>query len=115
MTSEQVSQLDVVLAAVKEQFQHTLTYRILEIEKLMIEIDKGEPAAPRLAAISDMAHKTAGVASTIGHVKLGSIASKIDAKIGRIGTGNNTAVDWATFRPKLSDFLDKMEESLDVD
>lgn len=96
-----------VVGGVRERFLERLGDRCLEIETLMLAIDE-QGLQQRL--IAGRAHKTAGVAPTLGFEDLGKVALDVEGRLSK----PLDADGWADCRQRIETLLDEMELALDT-
>ena len=72
------SAMSRTIALVRNRFVQSLDEKILDFEDLMLRLRAKTDRDTVLAAIRDEAHKTAGIAETIGLPAIGDQAAKIE-------------------------------------
>ena len=98
-----------VLDSVRERFLDRLGDRCLEIETLMLAVDERGPEPRLIKEIAMRAHKTAGIAPTLGFKELGDLALKVETLLGK----PINAEGWSACRPMVEELLDQIEAVLD--
>lgn len=99
-----------VVGGVRERFLERLGDRCLEIETLMLAIDEQGLQQRLIDEIAGRAHKTAGVAPTLGFEDLGKVALDVEGRLSK----PLDADGWADCRQRIETLLDEMELALDM-
>ena len=86
------------------------TDRILRIEALKEAVHKGEEPAPALTEIAQIAHKIAGVASTLGYPEIGNNARSVEQRLKSDLAMADPLRNWTTIAPDIEALLDALEE-----
>lgn len=104
------TEVDAVVAGIRTRFIARMSDACLDIEDMMIQMDKTGPDPRMLDEIASHAHKTAGLAPTLGFHALGKIALGIEGKL-------SSRIDppaWTVLRPMVEEFLCAIEDVLDL-
>ena len=86
------------------------TDRILRIEALKEAVHKGEEPAPALTEIAQIAHKIAGVASTLGYPEIGNNARSVEQRLKSDLAMADPLRNWTTIAPDIEALLNALEE-----
>lgn len=83
--------LNKALDKARQKFLVRLHHQVIEIDRILDQIEKGAPIGPGLSEVGRNAHKVAGVAGTLGYAKLGELALAVDSECQTIDAGNSNA------------------------
>lgn len=84
--------------------------RCADMDRLAAAIDAHGFQPHLVEGLAEHAHKIAGVASTLGFVRLGALAGKTDAAIAELRSHG----DWKVMRALMEDFLDEIDRVLET-
>lgn len=101
--------LQATLAGIRSGFLDRLGDRLLEVEALLIAIDRDGPTEELMNGIASRAHKTAGVAPSLGLPDLGALARDVEVIWSRPLSGK----DLVAAKTLTEAFLDEIERALD--
>lgn len=98
------------LARIRVGFLVRLEDRCAEMDRLATAIDLHGFQPHLIERLAEHAHKIAGVALTLGFLRLGALAGKTDAAIAELRSHG----DWMAMRALMEDFLDEIEHVLET-
>lgn len=101
--------IEATLSDVRDRFLDRLGERCLEIETLMLAVDQQGPKKELIEAIAMRAHKTAGIAPTLGFDELGEDALRLESRLSQ----GVDAEAWPACRQLVDSLLDQMEAAMD--
>ena len=98
------------LARIRIGFLVRLEDRCAEMDRLANVIDAHGLQPHLIEGLAEHAHKIAGVASTLGFLRMGALAGKTDAAIAELRSHG----DWVAMRALVETLLDEVEHVLET-
>jgi HPt (histidine-containing phosphotransfer) domain-containing protein len=102
--------LGLNLKVIQARFLETLEDRVTELRRHKNEIVGNSNVAASLKAISDMVHKIAGVAATLGFPLAGTLAAGVESNIYESGLDGVSPEDaWRRVSPSFDRLLEELD------